>query len=476
MGHVLDQNTTRADGTRISDAVEDRLRLVFNVEEAGWEPPTDFDTWRDDFFADNAYLSPREAIADAYLEVRTLGDDASPASKALVDMMEDDLTKVGVTPSAPARKAAQPVLADVEPLKAPPTAPLSDAVRQRNADPGYEKVLERIPEGTEIQPIYQVNKDGSVKTKPVYEEVRKGRKLVKTDKVLYQKPVLDVQATLDAIPDEVLKNNWRIAIEAARNSEGGWAYEAGKVWYPELGEVADYWSKKYAEPFRKQFGRNPTRDDVAVIFAMYSENNSWAGNLLGVRQFMEGTSTSFHRKKARAAVTYKDGALAWLEENASPKIYNFGSNIAGRYSQATVDRWVSRIILHTDDYEFADNIWAATKTVNKVESRPGYERFDRILRELTAEYPDLNTAAVQAIPWVHVVGPRGAVTYDPVVETVKPGLGSHTAINKALRAETERRFGKPGDWKWSPETGYGDKPRRNNRPAFPPDADKKRKP
>ena len=339
------------------------------------------------------------------------------------------------------RRAESPSAPSTSALPGGPT-PVSQAVADATADPGYEDVLKRVPTGTKVEPIYKRRKDGSIIEDPIYREVRRGRKMEKTDEIIGHKPRIDVPATLAAVPDEVLKDNWRKAIDQALNTEGGWAYRAGKVWYPELGQVAERWATKYAEPFRKQFGRNPTREDIAVIFAAYSENNSWAGNLLGVRQFLEGTSTSFHRKKARAAVEYADGALKWLEQHASPKIYNFGSNIAGRYGQATVDRWVSRIMLHTDDYEFADNVWGAIKTTNGVKSRPGYERFDRILKELQAEYPNLDVAALQAIPWVHVVGPRGAATFTEVVETVTPGEGSHTAINKALREETERRFGR----------------------------------
>jgi hypothetical protein len=61
----------------------------------------------------------------------------------------------------------------------------------------------------------------------------------------------------------------------------------------------------------------------------------------------------------------------------------------------------------------------------------GYRRMSRILQEVAAE-PEFaylgNAAAIQAVPWVQVVGPKGSIGY---VED----LTSITSVN----AEVERR-------------------------------------
>jgi hypothetical protein len=123
----------------------------------------------------------------------------------------------------------------------------------------------------------------------------------------------------------------------------------------------------------------------------------------------------FHVNKSLRAMQNPRGGIADLRENATtaPKPADFGANIAGDYSKATADRWVARIILHTDDGGFAESMRGYAKTTGGVSDRIGYKRMSKALQDVAdePEFKDqgLNAAAVQAIPWVHVVGPLGAI-------------------------------------------------------------------
>ena len=105
--------------------------------------------------------------------------------------------------------------------------------------------------------------------------------------------------------------------------------------------------------------------------------------------------------------------MADLRENdrGAPKPADFAANIAGDYSRATADRWVARILLHTDDAVFAEKMRGYSKTTKGVSDRIGYKRMSQALMDVAAEpeFAGLNAAAVQGIPWVQVVGPLGSI-------------------------------------------------------------------
>ena len=146
----------------------------------------------------------------------------------------------------------------------------------------------------------------------------------------------------------------------------------------------------------------------------------------------------FHVNKCLRAMANPRGGIADLRENdaTAPKPADFGANIAGDYSRATADRWVARIILHTDDAGFAESMRGFTKTKNKVPNRIGYQRMSQALQEVSREpeFSHLNAAAVQGIPWVHVVGPLGSI-----------GEIDDLSSYASVKAETLRKAAEFGD-------------------------------
>lgn len=306
---------------------------------------------------------------------------------------------------------------------------------------GYGSVLQRVPTGTEIKPIYKLNPDGSIVTKL---DKKTGELIKQVDcKAVWDKLLADDGAGL-----EVLRQNWREAVKATQP----WAMAAGKRWYPDLGKLADRLVGMYGKVFQDEWGIPLTHDLVSTFFATFSENNKWAGNLLGVRKFLDGTGArpfglkladydyakrkmtivvdgknktvyrwlteegkpyDFHVDKSLRAMKNPRGGIADLRENAdtAPKPADFGANIAGDYSRGTADRWVSRIMLHTDDKNFAEQMRSYGVTKAGKHDPLGYKRFSQILSDLAPEYPDLNVAALQAGPWIQVVGPSGSIAY-----------------------------------------------------------------
>lgn len=291
--------------------------------------------------------------------------------------------------------------------------------------------------------------------------------------VVTPKGTVDVGASWAAIDRDKLKENWRKAIRDSQD----WAKKAGAAWYPGVHEMTTRMTRDFGDEFEKRWGVKMTPDLAAAFFAAYSENNNWAGNLVGVRKFLDGSGTQylgkladyhyeeasdyagitagkygskysipsdeepkydengkstngvykipgvegnwknydFHVNKAIRAIQNPRGGVADLRENAitAPKPADFAANIAGDYSKATSDRWVARILLHTDDTVFAEKMRNYAPKSKGVVTPEGYNNMSQILQEVAEEpeFAHLNAAAVQAIPWVQVVGPLGSIGY-----------------------------------------------------------------
>ena len=297
----------------------------------------------------------------------------------------------------------------------------------------------------------------------------------------------------------MLKENWRLAMKHTEM----WALQAGKVWYPQLNRLTKRLQGIYAEAFQDNWGVPLTNDLVASFIGSWSENNLWAGNLVGVRKFLDGTGSKpefrnsigrhvseilagpkqftsldqydyskrkvtgiewnakkkkfekktninrwlsgastefqvigdcsvlpgatapgkaydFHVDKALRAMQNPEGGVIDFRQHAdtAPKPADFAANADGDYSRGTADRWVARIMLHTEDDDFAEAIRTKNKTKNGVDDPVGYKLFSDILQELADEYPGLNVAALQAGPWIEVVGPLGSVAYVENLESL----------------------------------------------------------
>ena len=126
-----------------------------------------------------------------------------------------------------------------------------------------------------------------------------------------------------------------------------------------------------------------------------------------------GLNYDFHVDKALRAAENPKGGVADLRGNAStaPKPADFAANAAGDYSRGTADRWVARIMLHTDDDKFAEKLRNYAVTKDGKRDPLGYKMMSKILEEVAAEFPELTVAAAQAGPWVEVVGPMGSIAY-----------------------------------------------------------------
>ena len=337
---------------------------------------------------------------------------------------------------------------------------------------GFGSVTSRITEGVEIKPILKDGKPDKAATF-AWLSSKEGR--------------------------EVLKENWRLAMKHTEM----WALQAGKVWYPELNRLTKRLQGIYAEAFQDNWGIPLTNDLVASFIGSWSENNLWAGNLVGVRKFLDGTGSKpefknsigrhiseilagperftsldqydysrrkvtgielntktgkfekktnlnrwlsgastefqvlgdcsvlpgatapgkaydFHVNKALRAIQNPEGGVIDFRQHAdtAPKPADFAANADGDYSRGTADRWVARIMLHTEDEKFAEALRTTKKTKGGEVDPVGYKLFSSILQELADEYPGLDVAALQAGPWIEVVGPLGSVAYVENLESL----------------------------------------------------------
>ena len=149
----------------------------------------------------------------------------------------------------------------------------------------------------------------------------------------------------------------------------------------------------------------------------------------------EGTAYDFHVDKSLRAIKNPRGGIADLRENDSgaPKPADFGANAAGDYDKGTADRWVARIMMHTEDDDFAESLRNFAITKDGVRDPVGYKLMSEVLEEVAAEL-GMDVAAAQAGPWIQVVGPSGAIAY---IED----LSSVSAVNR----ETLRRVKEFGE-------------------------------
>lgn len=305
----------------------------------------------------------------------------------------------------------------------------------------FGKVSQRMPNGIEVKPIYARNKDGSIK-------MSKSKLNKKTGKWSKPKPVLDKIATWNSIPDAVLDENLRQAMRQAKP----WAVEAGKEWYPGARRLSSQLTKKYAAKFKKDHGIELSAPVAAGIISCFSRNNGWIRNIVGVRQYFDDPERLSPKKKDGKTtmvkpmhITMKGGVndlLAFVKKrhaagdsndkkivddffaqySTAPKPHNFYKSIMGDEQNGTIDRWMTRIMLHTDDSSFAGSMVGAgaSRTLKnadgskrKVEVNYGFSRMRasmlRVARE--PEFRGLTPIQMQAIAWVHLVGPVGSVGY-----------------------------------------------------------------
>lgn len=400
-------------------------------------------------------LNPSEAIAEAFAHVELDPENATDAERALHKLVVDshtrpydkkmtaprwlmaDASPVKVVDAKEAKRVA--VQAKKEAAAAEKTARAAEreakhaaaqakkaeaaAIKAKKEEQGFGDVKKRIPHGTEIQPIRTA------------------------------RGTLDKKGTWDSVSDETLRENWRAAL---RDSDK-FAWESGKVWYSDLNQLCTNLASTYGANFRANWGVDLTPDLVAGIMSSYSTNNGWAMNLVGVEQFLSGTAklnklaepTAMHFQNkdwgVKPLLSYlrsgKGTVVDYYAENLSaPKPFNFLKSIKGDEDAACVDRWVSRIMLHTNDYKFADEMWAAE---SKEGGRYGFQRMRQAILDVAnePEFAGYTSYMLQAIPWVQVNGGDLAVANLDVGELFTASKAEHSAteVTKLLNKESHRR-------------------------------------
>ena len=285
----------------------------------------------------------------------------------------------------------------------------------------FGKVASRLPKGTEIKPVYKLNKDGTVK-------------LSKSGK-----PQVDVAGTWASISDSTLDENLRLALRQAQP----WAVEAGTTWYPGVRRMATRLTKQYAKSFKQQHGVDLSPDLLGGLVSVFSRNNGWIRNIVGVRQFLDDPFAEKPKKDKETGetkmvkpmhVTMTGGATNLIEfvkarreagetdDHAiveaffasyptAPKPHRFWRSIMGDEDNSAIDRWMARVQLHTDDPEFAEKMRSATKTVKGVKNNYGYHRLEASIKRISREpeFAGYTATQLQASAWVQLVGPDGVL-------------------------------------------------------------------
>lgn len=338
----------------------------------------------------------------------------------------------GTSKSVTQRAAAELASLQIEARKLMNSSRKTSGFARPKGEDKFESVTSRIKEGKSVEPIFYVKKDGKVRMSMQnvdYEVEVNGKIKTKTDKMLL--PVIDQQATWDSITDEMLETNWRAALKASES----WARESGMIWYGELRELCTNLAAAFNDSFKGRYDIELTPDIVAGIISSYSTNNGWAGNIVGAVKFMSDTfdkglgedgggkigffkpgsidPRAMHFQNEKWGVKpmlkfiQKGGTVEeyFASNPDAPKPYNFLMSIRGKPDAVTVDRWIARIMLHTNDYWLADKLWASS---SKKGGRYGFERMRRIIQKVAAE-DGMSAFMAQAIPWIHVNGPRGAI-------------------------------------------------------------------
>jgi hypothetical protein len=285
----------------------------------------------------------------------------------------------------------------------------------------FGKVASRLPAGTEIKPVYALNKDGTVK-------------LSKSGK-----PQVDVAGTWAAVSDDTLDENLRLALRQAQP----WAVEAGTTWYPGVRKMATRLTKQYAASFKQQHGVDLSPDLLGGLVSVFSRNNGWIRNIVGVRQYLDDPFAEKPKKDKKTGVTKMvkpmhvtmtggaENLIAFVKARheaglfddhvnveaffaqypTAPKPHRFWRSIMGDEDNSAIDRWMARVQLHTDDPEFAEKMRSATKTVNGVKDNYGYHRLEASIKRISREpeFAGYTATQLQAMPWVHLVGPDGVL-------------------------------------------------------------------
>lgn len=385
----------------------------------------------------------------------------------------------------------------------------------------FGKVASRLPEGTEIKPIYKRNRDGSIRYSPIpkakknvvrmyhrtteanvakihddaaflskegdevffstkldgqaegygpgvvivdvpkrmfdkygdfkgdgylSDEFPSGEKhwsisrgSINPDWIVTPEPVVDVQATWASVSDETLDENLRQALRQAQP----WAVEAGTTWYPGVRKMATRLTKHYAKSFKEQHGVELSPDILGGLISVFSRNNGWIRNAVGVRQYLDDPFAESPKRDKKTGeikmvkpmhVDMKGGAedlIEFVKERhaagetddhaiveaffasfpTAPKPHRFWRSIMGDEDNSAIDRWMARVQLHTDDPEFAEKMRSATRTVKGVKDNYGYHRLEASIKRISREpeFAGFTATQLQAMPWVHLVGPEGVL-------------------------------------------------------------------
>jgi hypothetical protein len=125
-------------------------------------------------------------------------------------------------------------------------------------------------------------------------------------------------------------------------------------------------------------------------------------------------------------VSYRDPFEYYRETSSgSYKFRDFTSNCSGNYDVSTMDRWMARILLHTDDEAFAKQMINANSAA---EGRYGYDRMqnayhnaiERVRQDYPERFGEMNRAAGQAITWCVMVGQDGSIAIpEEILEDLK---------------------------------------------------------
>lgn len=122
--------------------------------------------------------------------------------------------------------------------------------------------------------------------------------------------------------------------------------EEGRAWYPSMGQMI----RDTADEAAHVTGDRPS-DALAVgVFAAFSQNQSWKGNVTMATRYLHGTGSGMARVLAECDV---------LEMGEDPTDYNvlglkradFCANLLGDESRVTCDRWHLRAALNLAQYD-----------------------------------------------------------------------------------------------------------------------------
>lgn len=150
----------------------------------------------------------------------------------------------------------------------------------------------------------------------------------------------------------------------------------GRRWYPDAAGMIRRMAKD----------SGLSRTQAAGIFAVYSTNNTWKGNVTMATNACAGDPRGMRSVLAKVERIRAGERVADVVKTA--KLRNFSRNLAGDYNAVTVDRWMARA---AGDYSGV---------------QPEGERYAHIAQAIREAAEDVHEtpAAMQAILWVAVRG------------------------------------------------------------------------